>query len=136
MGFSDDIKGYSDREKQRLDYVQKSVLFQLGQSVVVLSPVDTGIFRSNWRFEIGGYDNTYVNDESIIESKSATVGRLQAKINNVEVGSAFFISNNLPYAIPLENGHSQQRPEGMVRQTVLKFDKFMKDSIAAAKQLY
>ena len=44
-----------------------------------------------------------------------------AKLNNLtmqDLKQPIYISNALPYALPLEYGHSQQAPNGMIRVTV------------------
>ena len=45
------------------------------------------------------------------------------------VGAFAYIINNLPYAIPLEFGHSTQAPGGMVRVTVARFQQIVQEAI-------
>ena len=49
-------------------------------------------------------------------------------------GQVAFIVNNLPYAIPLEYGHSTQAPNGMVRITVERFQQIV-DAAARNNQV-
>ena len=44
-------------------------------------------------------------------------------------GQMAYIINNLPYAIPLEFGHSTQAPGGMVRVTVARFQRIVLEAI-------
>jgi hypothetical protein len=37
--------------------------------------------------------------------------------------------NNLPYAVPLEYGHSKQAPGGMVRITLARFQQIVDEAI-------
>jgi len=46
---------------------------------------------------------------------------VQAEVLNLKAGQVIYLVNNLPYAIPLEYGHSSQAPGGMVRLTVQKW---------------
>ena len=41
--------------------------------------------------------------------------------------------NNLPYAVPIENGHSRQKPEGMVAVTVAEWPGIVKNAIDAER---
>jgi hypothetical protein len=34
-------------------------------------------------------------------------------------GGSIFIANNLPYIVPLNNGHSQQAPMGFIQTAIL-----------------
>ena len=42
-----------------------------------------------------------------------------------EKGDTIVISNNLPYAVRVENGWSQQAPEGMMKVSVLEFEQII-----------
>ena len=82
------------------------------QGVVLKSPVDTGAFRGNHRVSIGSVD--YTKDfQKIDKSGTTTIADGMAKVLSVQLGMRVFISNNLPYAIALENGHSGQAPLGI-----------------------
>ncbi|MNJ81742.1 hypothetical protein D3C77_807050 [compost metagenome] len=53
------------------------------------------------------------------------MGQVQA----LTIGQTAFIVNNLPYAIPLEYGHSSQAPAGMVRVTLANFQRIVDEAI-------
>lgn len=87
--------------------------------VVLKSPVNTGRFRGNWALSIGAIDTT--TTETVDPSGGATIARGQAAIAPYGATEGFpmvYIQNNLPYAEPLENGHSKQAPAGVVGLTV------------------
>lgn len=129
MSFFGDLKRFANKTNKDLDTVFRSINLGIGNSVTFLSPVDTGRFRQNWRFEIGREDLTI--DTAIDKSGTITLGRLRAKIKDVELGDTFYISNNLPYAYRLEHGWSEQRPaeQGIVRETSRLFQKIVKDAL-------
>ena len=49
-----------------------------------------------------------------------------------KAGDVFYITNNLPYAMAIEMGHSQQAPQGMVRTTAEEFADAVKTALGGA----
>lgn len=76
-----------------------------------------GRFRANWQIGIAS-PNTATTD-LIDPAGGATIGRLTSVAAAVHAGGVIYITNSLPYAIPLERGHSKQAPQGMVRLTMI-----------------
>ena len=81
------------------------------------SPVDTGRFRANWTLSIGEPSATVlaVDDPSGGATVARNVSALEAYPK--DTFPAIYLQNNLPYAEPLEAGHSKQAPGGMVAIT-------------------
>ena len=86
-----------------------------------------GRFRGNWQFSI----DTPADGEldTIDPSGNATVAALRAQVSGLTIGQTAYIVNNLPYAIPLEYGHSKQAPHGMVRVTLANFQRIVDEAI-------
>jgi hypothetical protein len=53
----------------------------------------------------------------------------QVTLNGVKCGPPIYIVNNLPYAIPLEYGHSSQAPQGMVRLAAIEFQQLVDEAV-------
>ncbi|WP_223535617.1 hypothetical protein [Pseudomonas sp. GL-B-16] len=86
-----------------------------------------GRFRGNWNFSIGYPDNSFrIHPDPTGEAATA---RLVSGAIEFKAGETAFIVNNLPYAIPLEFGHSTQAPGGMVRITVARFQQIVLEAI-------
>lgn len=88
-----------------------------------------GRFRGNWQVTIGApapnaLDRIDPNGGETISAGASTVQQATAG------GPSIFIMNNLPYAIPLEYGHSTQAPNGMVRVTVAELQQMIKAAVA------
>ena len=110
----------------------KDALVQLSiealNGVTAKSPVDTGQFRANWLVSVGGPDETTALWSAA--QKEAKVGPSVGKDNLTRIGAIdqgdettfpeIVIQNNLPYALRLEYGHSNQAPLGMVELTLLE----------------
>ncbi|KQB53784.1 hypothetical protein AQS70_09230 [Pseudomonas endophytica] len=86
-----------------------------------------GRFRANWQFSIDTPADGEI--EAIDPSGNATIAALMAQVNSLTIGQTAYIVNNLPYAIPLEYGHSKQAPHGMVRVTLADFQRIVDEAI-------
>lgn len=94
--------------------VGKKVRFislQILNEVVYRSPVDTGRFRANNQVSVGSPD--YGVTEATDKSGGSTLQQGSAVIARGKAFDVIYIQNNLPYAVPLENGHSKQAPSGI-----------------------
>lgn len=110
-------KEWAETQEDIGDAITLIVLYGL-QMIVQKSPVDTGQFRGNWNVAIGAMNAT--TTESVDTSGAETIRRGQAVLAGYGKGGNYpviNISNGLPYAIPLEEGHSMQAPGGMVAIT-------------------
>lgn len=98
--------------------LKQAAAIELFTGVILASPVDTGRFRANWNFSTGRPDLT-MTEQADPSGRQA----IHAATNGViasTLESRLYLSNNLPYAIPLEMGYSKQAPEGMVRKNLAR----------------
>lgn len=79
--------------------------------IVLRSPVDTGRFRGNNIVSVGG--PVYTTTENLDKSGGETIQRGLSAMSGLEPYTQVFIQNNLPYAGPLEDGHSKKAPAGI-----------------------
>ncbi len=101
---------------KKLNLVLRGAAITTFNSIIKQSPVDTGRFRGNWQATI----NTPASGTiGVVGVKTSDVDHPEQKLSGSELKDSLYLTNNLPYAEPLENGHSQQRPAGWVRTTVL-----------------
>lgn len=91
------------------------------------TPVDTGWARANWVPRIGEAFNEDVGgqaDPQRVASSGAiqqqAIGQIASGTYRIEQGDVF-ISNNVPYILPLNDGHSPQaRPAGYIQRGITK----------------
>ena len=119
------------RAGDKMDAVVRKAAIDVGTSLVMKSPVDTGRFRGNWQFGIGKV-NQDVSSE-VDKSGAASVGRIVAGVGQWGNYQTMFMTNSLPYAIRLEYGWSQQSPQGMVRITVVEFKAAVRKALRESK---
>ncbi len=125
MSLSSDLKKFAQLSIEKQDRVVKGSFIQLGNEMEFKSPVDTGRFKSNWIGAIGS-----ASDETFTGNRNA-VGALNTMLGGFRMGQVFYYTNNLPYAMALEFGHSDQSPNGMVRLTARRFKSIVNEQIRA-----
>lgn len=126
--FEADLDQFRLQALAAIEQTIQDIVIQIGESLINLSPVDTGLFKANWQFTIGAPANS-----SLIATDKegdATIAKLITQVNALEPGQVAYIVNTLVYGVPLEYGHSQQAPLGMVRRTVAEFEKIVADVVA------
>ena len=106
----------------------RKVVLEVGRKLLDKSPVDTGRFRGNWYVGINAPDRTVSEETDKTGAKSRA--RARKVIERLEAGDVAIISNNLPYALMLEYGWSNQAPQGMAAITVEE----VKDKLSAEKR--
>lgn len=91
----------------------RKIALDLDTRVVLATPVDTGRARGNWFPSINSPSNA-LDENAKDKSGSAAIGALSGVVAGAKLGDTIWMTNNLPYILPLENGHSKQAPQGMV----------------------
>lgn len=89
----------------------KNIVMDTVQSLVVSSPVDTGAYRSSHIVSIESGDMGVRGPETDANQDAA----IQAV--KIKLGNLIYIQNNQPYAERLENGWSDQAPQGIYSTT-------------------
>ncbi|MGF6127260.1 hypothetical protein QF019_002469 [Pseudomonas frederiksbergensis] len=86
-----------------------------------------GRFRGNWQFSIDNPADGVLNQ--IDPSGNVSIAVLRTQVQSLTIGQTAYLVNNLPYAVPLEYGHSKQAPGGMVRITLARFQQIVDEAI-------
>lgn len=98
---------------------QNDIIFELGRAIIMDSPVDTGLFRGNWRFS---YQPTQQKLDRIDTTGQQAINELTAFLNGFN-GGVMWMLNGLPYGVRLEYGWSKVKaPDGMVRRNISRIN--------------
>lgn len=96
----------------------RASLLSFTRLVIKETPVDTGRLRGNWQSSL----NVPQDAPIVRDQKSPTSGAANADasstLDKLKLGDIFWFTNNLPYARRIEEGWSQQAPQGMLRRNV------------------
>lgn len=122
---------FVERAKGNQEQVVRKVAMDLLRSLVLKSPVDTGRFRGNWQVQYTLQPRTL---GVVDRAGTTTIATATQDLSYLRLGETIYLVNHLPYAVPLEYGHSKQAPVGMVRLTVTEFDQFLTRAVGDLKQ--
>ena len=100
MGFSDQITAFVAETKQKMTDVAREAATEVKKRVEDRSPVDTGRFRGAW----------------VIKDTLRSNGTIS-------------ITNNTEYGPVLEDGSSDQAPNGMVGVTAAEWPGIVKEAV-------
>lgn len=125
--FALSLAEFAEQAKEAIDSSLREIVIEIGASVIRMSPVDTGRFRGNWQFSVESPAQGTL--ERLDKNGSETTAELVDGAIQFRAGMTAFIVNNLPYAIELEYGHSDQAPGGMVRITLERFQQIVLEAI-------
>jgi hypothetical protein len=142
--FTLDIRNFVKKTKTKQHLIVRKVMLDIITRIIERSPVGNpeiwainrnrppgarlraprgyvgGRFRGNWQLAYSGNEPSDPIDR-IDPSGSSTIDKLSYVVGDQPAGHRWTLVNNLPYAIPLENGWSKQAPAGMVGLTVVEF---------------
>lgn len=126
--FAAQLQAFGELVQQEADEVFQIVATEVGQSVINLTPVDTGRALSNWNAGINSPDDVYRETEDPLDSK--TSARLAGEFKSLKFGDTAYITNATPHAPFLEYGSSKQAPNGMIRITLARFNNIVQDAVS------
>ncbi|ODL95799.1 HK97 gp10 family phage protein [Acinetobacter pittii] len=89
----------------------KKITMDAVQSLVVSSPVDTGAYRASHIVSIGS------GDYGVREPETNPIQDAAIQAVKIKLGNLVYIQNNKAYAPRLENGWSDQAPQGIYSTT-------------------
>ena len=104
--------------KEAVNEEVRDVGLRILSAAINASPVGNpkgGHYRRNWQVGLLAAPNREI--EGVDASGSATLAAGKSKIRSYRNGR-LFITNNVPYANRIENGHSRQAPQGVLRGAV------------------
>jgi len=120
MGFGKDTRKIVSAFLDGSEETVRGATILLFAAIIKASPVGEGRFRGNW-FASGVQPSTKVTFDTDVSGNS-TITNMSNVIGKLKNQSQYNLTNNLPYAEALEDGSSQQAPQGIVKVNVLRFD--------------
>lgn len=129
MDFLDTIYEWIEETETKIDDVLQTIVLKIGNSVVTLSPVDTGRFKGNWQLSID--TGTSASILRYDQEGTSTLADMAKKVNTFTAGQIAYIQNHVLYGDALEYGYSPQArdPDGMVRVTEAKFLRIVDEAV-------
>lgn len=123
------MRELSDLIEVDLRVIYRKTALDLFTRIVMLTPVDTGRARASWRVGIGAPDTSVAPEGQ----GGDAVGPAAARLNTVRVRDVTYITNSLPYIEALENGHSRQAPNGMIRMALAETQRDLQNLVSSLR---
>jgi hypothetical protein len=103
----------------------KKIALECLRRIVLRTPVDTGRARGNWQLTIDVPATGEV--ANLDKAGGGTIAAGIGNIGGLRPFTVVYLTNNVPYAEALENGHSKgQAPNGMVAVTFAELEKVIR----------
>jgi len=120
--------------RDRANRVVRMVALEALSRIVLRTPVDTGRARGNWQVGVGEPDRSYAWDQ-YDPVGTETIAKGRPLLEAAPDGEILFVTNSVPYILPLEHGHSQQAPAGMVGVTIAELRQIAADAVVQIRQV-
>ncbi len=115
--FNREIDEFTKKElPKNIVALQKKVVLEALRRLVMRTPVDTGRARGNWQVTIDNPTDSQLDQTD--KDGNETIKKGLAAISNLPAYRVVWISNNVDYIEFLEDGSSEQAPNGMLAITI------------------
>ena len=111
MGWKNKPSNFALEVLKNADDHLKKIVGEALQQVVVLSPVQDGEFRASHKVTLDSPQNSY--EKGFDLSGGATLAEGLKVASTAKIGGLVYIQSLSPYGTRLENGWSQQAPNGV-----------------------
>ena len=96
-----------------------AIVTKLHAELVTHTPVDTGWARANWVPSVGAPVPAAAGSPGNAGAGQAATATGLAQVHAYRLNQGIvYTTNNVPYIIPLNDGHSAQEPAGFVQRAV------------------
>jgi hypothetical protein len=87
----------------------REAILAMDTLIVLATPVDTGRAQANWTVSVGSADESQVDWKGAPEAAAQfAINQAQVAVKGIKGFGVSYLQNNLPYIVPLNNGHSGQ----------------------------
>ena len=107
------------------DKAMRHIASKLFENIIRRTPVDTGWARGNWYPSLNARLETKPGDRPFDAANVPPSDPAQV-VAAGKAGDVFWLQNGVPYIGNLENGTSQQAPEGMVKLSIAEAREFFR----------
>ena len=119
------LRAIHKKDSHKFLKIAKETYLDIGNDVIIASPIDEGLLLANWNM---AYDKI---DPTLQPIGRDSTGELTVFLNNFKVDErTFYLTNSLPYAKAIEDGHSKgNAPRGMVKVSAARFNTLAQQKI-------
>lgn len=125
LQFAENMDRLADNLPAIAHDIKKEFVVELAEDLAYATPVDTSAALSNWRLSINeplrrfiDAHNPGVFGSTAVASIQETVALARITAGMGKAGQLYWLSNNAPYIIDLNNGSSKQAPVLFIQKTI------------------
>jgi hypothetical protein len=111
-----DVRRIGALVRERVEKKRREIGFTFLQQVSVINPVNTGRLRVGWMPSLN-VPSDYLPEEGKY-SFPDVIGRAQQAWSSSTIEDVFYIVNNVPYGVPVNNGTVKMAPRRFVERTI------------------
>lgn len=111
MGWKNKPSNFAIEVLKDVDTHHKKIIGETLQQVITRSPVMDGEYRASHKVTLASPQNTY--EKGFDLSGSATLAEGLKVASTAKIGGLVYVQTLSPYGTRLENGWSQQAPNGV-----------------------
>ena len=115
MSLAGDIAKFNEKVNFKTEREFRGSVIALTNQTIQNTPVDTGRLRANWQLTVN-----YRAQSQIALGAQPDPGIVA---NRLKFNDTAYLSNNLPYAEPVENGGPTNRPRKMLARAIMQVTK-------------
>jgi hypothetical protein len=129
MTFENQMKAFVELTGKAAMDSFRGTCIDISSSIIDMTPMDSGRAKNNWFPNINMF--TSGTTEEVDKNGDKAKAKASSVASTIKMGQTFTLTNNLDYIERLEYGWSSQArgPDGMVRQTLLRFDQILKRNV-------
>lgn len=145
MTFALDLQKFAQKAKDQADDAVGRIVVAVAVELDKRSPVGDGTywktkppkgyvgghFRANWQLGIGSLPTG--EKLGVDPSGQQTQAAIMAAVPDDAAGRVFYLANNAPYALRIEDGWSRQAPSGLVGLTRVLFQEIVDEAVRGAQ---
>lgn len=126
--FANRIRRRGRQVEEGVNRIVRKVALIADRELVLETPVDTGRARSNWQVSLGSpitsQREPYAPGEGLGKAEgqnaAGALAQAQERIGKRRTGETVYITNNVDYIGPLNDGTSTQAPAGFVQAAITR----------------
>jgi hypothetical protein len=131
MDFAKQIKKCSQETLASVERIRKAACLELARLVIQDTPVQTGRARANWQAGVNQAPSGVLEQTEL--SGGEALARVEKVLDQMKPGDSFVLVNNLDYAKALEDGSSQQAPNGMLKRNLARWPELVDKAARGGK---
>lgn len=130
MSFAKDVQRFTVKTGDAEDRIVRGITLALFNGIILDTPVRDGRLRGDWQTTVG---KAASGENGRVDPTGRAAMAEVAANTPLGAGQETYLTNSMPYAELIEDGGSQQAPEGMAKRNVDRIQRNLAREISKNK---